>query len=154
MTPMSGALDWLAVGDVAEERTADGLAILGGGAARLAAHAAALRVRTALVAKLGEDDAGRHVRDALERLKVELQWLRTVPGLRTTVWHQPDGQASDRRVDRGADLALRLDELPPLSLTAALTVVSGYSLSGEPSRSAALGSLRYAQSVRRAGARL
>src|SRR2546430_4057470 len=32
---MSGALDWLAVGDVAEERTADGLAILGGAAARL-----------------------------------------------------------------------------------------------------------------------
>ena len=49
---MSGALDWVAVGDVAEERTADGLAILGGGAARLAAHAAALGLRTALVAKL------------------------------------------------------------------------------------------------------
>jgi len=148
MTPMSGALDWLAVGDVAEERTADGLAILGGGAARLAAHAGALGVRTALVAKLGEDDAGRHVRDALERLKVELQWLRTVPGLRTTVWHQPDGRASDRRVDRGADLALRLDELPPLSLTAALTVVSGYSLSVEPARSAALGALTTARARR------
>ena len=148
MTPMSGALDWLAVGDVAEERTADGQAILGGGAARLAAHAAALGVRTALVAKLGEDDAGRHLRDALERLKVELQWLRTVPGLRTTVWHQPDGQASDRRVDRGADLALRLDELPPLSLTAALTVVSWYSLSVEPARSAALGALTTARARR------
>jgi len=148
MTPMSGALDWLAVGDVAEERTADGLAILGGGAARLAAHAAALGVRTALVAKLGEDDAGRHVRDALERLKVELHWLRTVPGLRTTVWHQPDGPPSDRRVDRGADLALRLDELPPLSLTAALTVVSGYSLSVEPARSAALGALTTARARR------
>jgi sugar/nucleoside kinase (ribokinase family) len=73
MTAMSGALDWLAVGDVAEERTTDGLAILGGGAARLAAHAAALGVRTALVAKLGEDDAGRQARVALERLKVELQ---------------------------------------------------------------------------------
>src|SRR5438128_8581714 len=104
MTPMSGALDWLAVGDVAEERTADGLAILGGGAARLAAHAAALGVRTALVAKRGEEDAGRHVRDALERLNVELQWLRTVPGLRTRVWQQPDGPAHDRRVDRGAGL--------------------------------------------------
>jgi len=141
MTPMSGALDWLAVGDVAEERTADGLAILGGGAARLAAHAAALGVRTALVAKLGDDDTGRHVRDALERLKVDLQWMRTAPGLRTTVWHQPDGQAGERRVDRGADLALRLDELPPVSLTAALTVVSGYSLSVEPARSAAQGAL-------------
>jgi sugar/nucleoside kinase (ribokinase family) len=148
MTPMSGALDWLAVGDAAEERTADGMAILGGGAARLAAHAAALGVRSALVAKLGEDDAGRRVRDALERLKVELQWLRTAPGMRTTVWHRPDGRAGDRRVDRGADLALRLDELPPLSLAAALTVVSGYSLSVEPARSAALGALTTARARR------
>jgi sugar/nucleoside kinase (ribokinase family) len=142
---MSGALDWLAVGDVAEERTTDGLAILGGGAARLVAHAAALGLRTTLVAKLGEDDEGRHVRDALERLKVDLRWLRTAPGMRTTVWHQPDGQAQDRRVDRGADLALRLDELPPISVTAALTVVCGYSLSVEPARSAALGALTMAR---------
>jgi len=142
---MSAGLDWLAVGDAAEERTADGLAILGGGAARLAAHAAGLGARAALVAKLGEDDAGRRVRDALERLKVELQWLRTVPGMRTTIWHQPDGQAPDRHVDRGADLALRLDELPPTSVTAALTVVCGYSLSVEPARSAALGALTAAR---------
>jgi len=145
MTPMSGATDWLAVGDVAEERTADGVAILGGGAARLAGHAAALGVRTALVAKLGEDDTGRRVRDALDRLKVGLQWTRTAPGMRTTVWHQPDGHDGDRRVERGADLALRLDELPPLSLTAVLTVVSGYSLSVEPARSAALGALTQAR---------
>jgi len=142
---VSGALDWLAVGDVAEERTADGLAILGGGAARLVAHAAALGLRTALVAKLGEDDEGRHVHDALDRLKVDLRWLRTAPGVRTTVLHQPDGPAPDRRVDRGADLALRLDELPPISVTAALTVVCGYSLSVEPARSAALGALTMAR---------
>ncbi|HZC79500.1 MAG TPA: hypothetical protein VE258_17220, partial [Ktedonobacterales bacterium] len=49
-----------------------------------------------------------------------------------------------RRVERGADLALRLDELPPLSVKAALTVVSGYSLSVEPARSAALGALTMA----------
>jgi sugar/nucleoside kinase (ribokinase family) len=143
--PVSGALDFLAVGDVAEERAADGLAILGGGAARLAAHAAALGLRTALVAKLGDDDEGRHLRDALERLKVDLRWVRTAPGLRTTVWHQPDGQPQDRRVDRGADLALRLDELPPISVTASLTVVCGYSLSVEPARSAALGALTTAR---------
>jgi len=142
---MSGALDWLAVGDVAEERTADGVAILGGGAARLVAHAAALGLRTALVAKLGEDDEGRHVRDALDRLKVDVRWLRTAPGVRTTVLHQPDGKAPDRRVDRGADLALRLDELPPVSVTARLTVVCGYSLSVEPARSAALGALTMAR---------
>jgi len=122
---MSGALDWLAVGDVAEERGTDSSAILGGGAARLAAHAAALRARVSLVAKMGEDDAGRRVRDALERLKVDLRWLRSAPAMRTTVWHEPDGQPQRRRVERGADLALRLDEIPPLSVAAALTVVSG-----------------------------
>jgi len=76
---MSGALDWLAVGDVAEERGTESSAILGGGAARLAAHAAVLRARVALVAKVGEDDSGRRVRDALERLKVDLRWLRSGP---------------------------------------------------------------------------
>ncbi len=142
MTPMSGALDWLAVGDAAEERgAASGPGILGGGAARLVAHAAARGARTALVAKVGADEAGRRVRDSLERLKVDLRWLREAPGLKTTIWHQPDGDAQLRRVERGADLALRLDELPPLSVTAALTVVSGYSLSVEPARSAALGAL-------------
>jgi len=142
MTPMSGALDWLAVGDVAEERAAaSGPGILGGGAARLTAHAAALRARTALVGKVGADEAGRRVRDSLERLRVDLRWLREAPGLRTTIWHQPDGEPQLRRVERGADLALRLDELPPASVTAALSVVSGYSLSVEPARSAALGAI-------------
>ena len=142
MTPMSGGLDCLVVGDVAEERAAgDSPGILGGGAARLAAHAAALRARTALVAKVGGDGAGRRVRDSLERLRVDLRWLRDAPELRTTVWHLPDGEPQLRRLERGADLALRLDELPPASLTATLTVVSGYSLSVEPARSAALGAL-------------
>ena len=142
MTPMSGGLDWLVVGDVAEERAAgDSPGILGGGGARLAAHAAALRARTALVAKVGGDEAGRRVRDSLERLRVDLRWLREAPDLRTTVWHLPDGEPQLRRLERGADLALRLDELPPASLTAMLTVVSGYSLSVEPARSAALGAL-------------
>jgi fructokinase len=138
---MSAAFDWLAVGEVAEERGASGPGILGGGAARLAAHAAALGARTALVGKLGTDEAGRRVRDALERLRVDLRWLHDAPGLRTTIWHQPDGEPQLRRIERGADLTLRLDELPPVSVTAALTVVSGYSLSVEPARSAALGAI-------------
>lgn len=141
MTPMSGALDWLAVGDVAEERTAGSPGILGGGAARLAAHAAALRARTALVGKVGADEAGRRVRESLDRLRVDLRWLRNSPELRTTIWHRPDDEPQLRRVERGADLALRLDELPPISVTSLLTVVSGYSLSVEPARSAALGAL-------------
>ena len=141
MTPMSGVLDWLAVGDVAEERAGGSPGILGGGAARLAAHAAALHARTGLVGKVGADEAGRRVRESLERLRVDLRWLLDAPDLRTTIWHQPDGEPHLRRVERGADLALRLDELPPISVRASLTVVSGYSLSVEPARSAALGAL-------------
>src|SRR5256885_13561148 len=148
MTPMSGALDWLAVGDVAEERGTESSAILGGGAARLAAHAAVLRARVALVAKVGEDDSGRRVRDVLERLKVDLRWLRSGPAMRTTVWHEPDGQPQRRRVERGADLTLRLDELPPPSVAAALAVVSGYSPSVEPARPAALRALAGARAPR------
>ena len=141
MTPMSGAFDWLAVGDVAEEQGADHHVSLGGGAARLAAHAALLKARTALVAKVGEDEAGRRLREALLRLRVDVQWLRSTPSMRTTVWQQPDGTAAERRVERGADLALRLDELPARSVRSALTVVSAYSLSIEPARSAVLGAL-------------
>jgi sugar/nucleoside kinase (ribokinase family) len=145
MTPMSRALDWLAVGDIAEERGSDVQRILGGGAARLAAHAAALGARTALVAKLGDDEAGQRISEALERLKVDLRWLRRSPGQPTTVWRDPEGTVSARRVERGADLALRLDELPPVAVSASITVVSGYSLSVEPARSAALGALRTAR---------
>ena len=142
---MSGAFDWLAVGDIAEERGSDHQVMLGGAAARLTTHAAGLKARTALVGKLGNDEAGRRIRDALTRLKVDVQWLRTTSSAPTTVWHDPDGQPQERRVERGADLALRLDELPPRAVRAAITVASGYSLSVEPARSAVLGALTAAR---------
>ncbi|TMD41375.1 MAG: hypothetical protein E6I88_07745 [Chloroflexi bacterium] len=141
MTPMSGALDWLAVGDIAEERGSGGQATIGGGAGRLVAHAAALKASIAVVGKVGDDEAGRHLRDGLSRLNVDVRWLRSAPGVPTTVWIGRDGDPTARRVARGADLGLRLDELPPRSVTAALTVVSGFSLSVEPARSAAMGAL-------------
>lgn len=140
MTPVGGALDWLAVGDVAEDRNGGTHSAIGGAAARLAEHAAALGASTALVGKVGDDDAGRRLQAALTRLKIDIQWLRVVPGVATTVWRGSDGQP-ERRVERGADLNLRLDELPSPSVAAALTVVSGYSLAVEPARSAAMGAL-------------
>lgn len=143
---MSGAFDWLAVGDVAEERTGNSPPILGGGAARLAAHAAALKATVALVGKVGDDEAGRRVREALERLRVDVRWLGRAPGTRTTVWRDVDGRPQLRRLERGADLSLRLDEVPPARVApAALTVVAGYSLSVEPARSAAIGALTTAK---------
>ena len=144
MTPMSGAIDWLAVGDIAEERVAGSQSAIGGGAERLVQHAAALNASIAVVAKVGDDPTGRHLRDALTRLHVNLQWFRTSQGARTTTWTGRDADPAHRRVERGADLGLRLDELPPRSVAATLTVVSGYSLSVEPARSAAMGALAQA----------
>jgi sugar/nucleoside kinase (ribokinase family) len=100
-----------------------------------------LGARAALVAKIGGDEAGHRLQETLMRLKVDLQWLRTAPGQATTTVDDPEDEPRERRVDRGADLALRLDELPPPSIKAAITVVSGYSLSVEPARSAAMGAL-------------
>jgi len=141
---MSGAIDWLAVGDIAEDRTPGNQSVIGGGAGRLVLYAAGLGASAALVGKIGDDAAGRHLRDALNRLHVDLQWLRTAPGLQTTSWFGRDADPQHRRVERGADLGLRLDELPPHSVSAALTVVSGYSLSVEPARSAVMGALAQA----------
>lgn len=140
MTPMSGAFDWLAVGDVAEERNAHNQLSIGGTAGRLAAHAAFLKASVALVGKVGEDESGAALREQMARLHIGLEWLHVTPQARTTAWFGADGQAQ-RRVERGADLSLRLDELPSSSVKARLTVVSGYSLSVEPSRSAAMGAL-------------
>lgn len=141
MTPMSGAFDWLAVGDVAEERNANDQPAIGGIAARLTVYAASLNAATAIVGKVGDDEPGRRVRGALQQLNIDVRWLQTVRGSRTTVWTGPDGQAQRRRIEQGVDLNLRLDELPPPSIKANLTVVSGYSLAAEPARSAAMGAL-------------
>lgn len=141
-------LDWLVVGDIALERS-DGKGtsqpILGGAGARLAAHGASLGAKVALVAKTGEDEAGERALAWLQRLRVDLTWTGAARGYRTTIWHEPPGRPQARRVERGADLALRLDEIPsPAAAPARLTVVSGYSLSVEPARSAAVGALRVA----------
>ena len=142
---MPAAYDWLVIGDVALERSDDrsASAVLGGAAARLAAHGAARGLTTALVAKTGDDAAGRTVREILARYGVDLRFAPVAAGQRTAVWHDGSGRAQPGRLERGCDLLLRLDEIPPPSaLRGALTLVSGYSLCVEPARSAALGGLR------------
>jgi sugar/nucleoside kinase (ribokinase family) len=144
----------LIVGDIALERdeqrrTGDHLA---GVAARVSAHAAALGSQVTLVAKAGADDAGRSARDMLHRLQVDLRYLYTDPTLPTTTWQTGSIRSKDAGlpatlpwIRRGADMALRLDELPSTAaLEASLVVASGYSLSVEPARSAVLGALRSA----------
>ncbi len=154
MTPMSGVFDWLAVGDLGlEDSGTRADPVLGGAAARLALHAAALGAQVALVAKIGDDDPGRRAQELLRRTKVDLRWVRRVAGVRTTAYHGGVGRPAAWRVDRGADATLRLDELPsPSAAPAKLVVVSGYSLCVEPSRSAALGALRTATSRQARGA--
>lgn len=143
-------LDWFTVGDVGLEvrdhaRAGRGV-ILGGAAARLAAHAAALGMRVAIAGKLGDDDAGGQASQQLRALGIDLRWLRRAPGLRTTIWHEPPEHPESWRLERGADQALRLDELPSPTLAGArLTVVSGFSLSVEPARSAAVWALETAE---------
>ncbi len=146
---MPETLDWLVVGDVALQHVEDRgrtQPILGGAGARLAAHAAALGAKVAIVAKTGHDEAGEKARAWLQRLKVDTRWLSSATTYRTTVWHELSGRPQSRRVERGADLTLRLDEVPsPGAARARLTIVSGYSLSAEPARSAAVGALRGAE---------
>lgn len=142
---MPAAYDWLVIGDVALARSDDRSAssALGGAAARLAAHGAARGLSTALVAKTGDDAAGRTVREILARYRVDLRFAPVAAGQRTAVWQDAPGRAQPGRLERGCDLLLRLDEIPPPSaLRAALTLVSGYSLCVEPARAAALGALR------------
>lgn len=140
------ALDWLVLGDIGLEVTPNGRSrILGGAAARLAAHGAAFGMKVALVGKLGDDDRGLLARDMLHRLGVDLRWLRLAPGLQTTMWHEVADRPPARHIERAADLALRLDEVPPPSAARArLTLVSGFSLLVEPARSAVLRSLETA----------
>jgi sugar/nucleoside kinase (ribokinase family) len=99
-----------------------------------------------LVGKIGADDAGVTARATLTRLRVDTRWVGTVDGGRTTTWHEAPGQPGSRRVERGADLTLRLDEVPlAAAAPARLTLISGYSLSVEPARSAAIGALESAR---------
>src|SRR5579864_3334570 len=100
MTAMSGAYDWLAVGDVGEARGADPHPSLGGAAARLAAHATALGASVAIVGKVGDDDAGHRVRALLARAGVDLVWLRDGSAVRTTVWVDADGPPASGRIGR------------------------------------------------------
>jgi sugar/nucleoside kinase (ribokinase family) len=145
---MPSAFDWLVVGDVAVERSGGrqpATPVLGGAAARLAAHGAALGATVALIGKTGDDPAGRLVREMLARVRVNLSFAAVARDQRTSTWVEVRGRPDARRVERGADLLLRLDEIPsPQALRARLTLVSGFSLSVEPARAAVMGALRTA----------
>ncbi|MGC0423431.1 carbohydrate kinase family protein [Embleya sp. AB8] len=71
-----------------------GLLTLGGSGAITACGAARLGLRVAIAARIGDDDAGRFVRAALDARGVDTSALRVVPGEATpltTVLTRPDG---------------------------------------------------------------
>ncbi|MBT2410533.1 carbohydrate kinase family protein [Streptomyces sp. ISL-12] len=83
-----------------EQLVPGGALTLGGSAAIMACGAARLGLRVAFAGRVGDDDAGRYVRDTLTARGVDTRGLRTDPELPTplTVVLTRDGAESDRAI--------------------------------------------------------
>jgi sugar/nucleoside kinase (ribokinase family) len=116
----------------------------GGAGANVAAHLAALGTPVLLAGCIGDDAAGAGLATELTAAGVELA-LRTVPGTGTgTIVSlvEPDGQRS-MLADRGANLALRSDDVPVPAPGGHLHL-SGYTLLDPGPRAAGLAALEAA----------
>ena len=116
----------------------------GGAGANVAAHLARLGTPVTLAGCIGDDPAGAALAAELSGAAVQLA-LRTVAGARTgTVVSlvEPGGQRS-MLADRGANLRLRPDDLPPLAPGHHLHL-SGYTLLDPGPRAAGLAALERA----------
>ncbi|MGY1684574.1 carbohydrate kinase family protein [Geodermatophilus sp. SYSU D00867] len=119
----------------------------GGAGANVAAHLAALGVPVTLAGCVGDDPAGAALLAELAAAGVGLA-VRTVPGAASgTIVSlvEPDGQRS-MLADRGANLDLRPDDLPP-PLPGAHLHLSGYTLLDERPRPAGLAALAAARAA-------
>jgi sugar/nucleoside kinase (ribokinase family) len=123
----------------------------GGQAANVAAWAAALGARARLVARTGDDDAAALAAAALARANVELAGPRAAGATGVVVSLVDPGGERTMASDRGAAAGLRADELDPAWLACDHLHVSGYALTAEPARGAAL---RAVELARAAGARV
>ncbi|MFG3258947.1 carbohydrate kinase family protein [Streptomyces sp. NPDC048172] len=105
-----------------EQLVGSGALTLGGSGAIMACGAARLGLRVALAARVGDDEAGRFVRDALDARGVDTSALRVDPGLATplTVIVTRPGNG-DRAIltSPGTLAATSGDDVPPRLLTAA-----------------------------------
>ena len=113
----------------------------GGAGANVAAHLARLGVRVTLVGCIGDDAAGAGLTAELRAAGVDLA-LRTVPGAATgTIVSlvEPGGQRS-MLADRGANLALRPDDVPA-PVPGGHLHLSGYTLLDDGPRTAGLAAL-------------
>ncbi|MGY1786001.1 carbohydrate kinase family protein [Geodermatophilus sp. SYSU D00698] len=119
----------------------------GGAGANVAAHLAALGVPVTLAGCVGDDPAGAALVAGLAAAGVGLA-VRTVPGAASgTIVSlvEPDGQRS-MLADRGANLDLRPDDVPP-PLPGAHLHLSGYTLLDERPRAAGLAALAAARAA-------
>lgn len=121
----------------------------GGQAANVAAWAVALGASARLVCSSGADDAGRLAREGLVARNVEV--VGPVGGATGVVCALvSEGGQRSMATSRGAAAALSSEDLDAGWLAGCDHLfVSGYALTGEPARSAALGAVELA---RRAGA--
>jgi sugar/nucleoside kinase (ribokinase family) len=110
----------------------------GGQAANVAAWAAALGVRARVVAKHGDDDAGRIARRGLEALGVEIAGPRVAEGTGVVVSLVAPGGERSMCPDRKLATELAAEELDPGWLECTHLHLSGYALVRTPVRLAAL----------------
>lgn len=154
-----GAADLVAVGDVMLDVRVDaetlkrggdvhGRVLLqpGGTSANAAAWAAWAGASSRVLGRVGDDLAGRSVRDALAELGVEAAVIvdPEVPTGTMLVVHEP-GERS-MVADRGANARLVPDDLPD-TIEAAAVLISGYLLLQEPGNTTALTALARASAT-------
>jgi 5-dehydro-2-deoxygluconokinase len=129
-------------------------AYIGGCPTNISVGAQRLGLRTALLTAVGEDPVGDFILHALQREKVDTQFIPRKPGRRTSAVvlgiEPPDQFPLVYYRDNCADIELTIDDVLATPIAEArCLLVSGTGLSKEPSRSATLFA---AEQARRAGA--
>ena len=129
-------------------------AYIGGCPTNISVGAQRLGLRTALLTAVGEDPVGDFILHALQREKVDTQFIPRKPGRRTSAVvlgiEPPDQFPLVYYRDNCADIQLTIDDVLATPIAEARRLlVSGTGLSKEPSRSATLFA---AEQARRAGA--
>ncbi|HVY21055.1 MAG TPA: 5-dehydro-2-deoxygluconokinase [Bauldia sp.] len=125
---------------------------IGGSAGNIAVAIARHGFRTALITCLSDDAVGRFVSAALARLSVDTGRCRLVKGDYRTSLALAETRKEDCSVviyrNQAADLQLRADDFDPAQIaSAAVLVVTGTALVGDPSRSAVMHALALARAT-------
>ncbi len=129
-------------------------AYIGGCPTNISVGAQRLGLRTALLTAVGDDPVGDFILHALQREKVDTQFIPRKPGRRTSAVvlgiEPPDRFPLVYYRDNCADIELTIDDVLATPIAEArCLLISGTGLSKEPSRSATLFA---AEQARRAGA--